>query len=58
MARWLTNPTSIYQDVGSIPGLFRVLLWSRLAASAPIGPLAWEPPYAMGGAALKEKINE
>ena len=21
-------------------------LWHRLAAIAPIGPLAWEPPYA------------
>ena len=29
-------------------------LWFRLAAEAPIGPLAWEPPYAMG-AALKSK---
>ena len=23
-------------------------LWCRLAATAPIPPLAWEPPYAMG----------
>ena len=23
-------------------------LWHRLASTAPIGPLAWEPPYAMG----------
>ena len=23
-------------------------LWCRLAAAAPIGPLAWEPPYALG----------
>ena len=23
-------------------------LWCRLAAAAPIGPLAWEPPYAAG----------
>ena len=29
-------------------------LWCRLAAVAPIGPLAWEPPYA-AGAALKKK---
>ena len=27
-------------------------LWCRLAAAAPIRPLAWEPPYAKG-AALK-----
>ena len=25
-------------------------LWRRLAAMAPIRPLAWEPPYAMGAA--------
>ena len=23
-------------------------LWCRLVAAAPIGPLAWEPPYATG----------
>ena len=23
-------------------------LWHRQAATAPIGPLAWEPPYATG----------
>ena len=27
-------------------------LWHRTAATTPIGPLAWEPPYA-SGAALK-----
>ena len=31
-----------------------MLLWHRLAAVAPIRPLAWELPYAMG-AALKRK---
>ena len=25
-------------------------LWCRPAATAPIRPLAWEPPYAVGGA--------
>ena len=25
-------------------------LWRRQAAKAPTGPLAWEPPYAMGAA--------
>ena len=29
-------------------------LWHRLAATPPIGPLAWELPYAVG-AALKGK---
>ena len=43
VAQWLTNPTSIYEDVGSIPGLdhwFEGLvlheLWYGLAATAPI----------------------
>ena len=25
-------------------------LWRRPVATAPIGPLAWEPPYAAGAA--------
>ena len=30
-------------------------LWFRLVATAPIHPLAWEPPYAMGTALGKTK---
>ena len=30
-------------------------LWHRLAAAAPIQPLAWEPLYAMGAALKKTK---
>ena len=30
-------------------------LWCRLAAIAPIGPLAWESAYAMGVALGKAK---
>ena len=30
-------------------------LWHRLAATALIGPLAWEPPYASGAALEKAK---
>ena len=37
---------------GSVPAL--LWLWCRPAATTPIGPLAWEPPYA-SGAALKSK---
>jgi len=36
-------------------------LWHRLAATARIGPLAWEPPYASGVALKirpKKKSNE
>ena len=31
------------------------LLWCRSAAAAPIRPLAWQLPYAMGVALKKEK---
>ena len=30
-------------------------LWHRLEATAPIRPLAWEPPYATGVAQEMEK---
>ena len=30
-------------------------LWHRPAATAPIGPLAWEPPYAMDADLKKQK---
>ena len=44
---------------GSDPVLLS--LWCRLAATAPIRPLAWEPPYAVGAAqemAKKDKKKE
>ena len=31
-------------------GLALLWLWCRLVATAPIRPLAWEPPYATGAA--------
>ena len=39
-------------DVGCRRGLDPELLWlwHRPLATAPIGPLAWEPPYAAGAA--------
>ena len=37
---------------GSDPAL--LWLWRRPVATAPIGPLSWEPPYATG-TALKKK---
>ena len=42
--------------VGHRHGLDLALLWlwRRLAATVPISPLAWEPPYATG-VALKSK---
>ena len=33
-------------------------LWCRMAAPAPIQPLAWEPPYAAGVALKTKKQNK
>ena len=38
---------------GSDPKL--LWLWHRPAATAPIGPLDWEPPYAEGAAVKRKK---
>jgi len=38
---------------GTDPAL--LWLWRRLAATALIRPLAWEPPYAVGAALEKGK---
>ena len=43
--------------VGRRRGSDLVWLWRRLAATALIRPLAWEPPYA-SGAALKRRQKE
>ena len=42
-------------SIGCMCGLDLVWLWRRLAAAAPVQPLAWEPPYATGMALKKEK---
>ena len=62
MAQWLTNPTSNHKVADLIPGLAQwvkdptlLWLWRRQAATAPIRPLAWEPPYAVGMALKTQK---
>ena len=53
LAQWV-NDTGVAMSCGvgcrrcSDPPL--LWLWHRLAATTPIRPLAWEPPYAVGAA--------
>ena len=68
MDQQVKNPTSIYEDAGSIPRLVSydvgcrcgldpewLWLWCRPAAATLIRPLAWELTYAMGTALKRKK---
>ena len=46
--------------VGCRPGSDPALpwLWKRLVATAPVRPLAWEPPHAASAVLEKTKINK
>ena len=57
LAQWVKDPASgiaLSCDVGCKWGLDPALLWCGTAATTPIGPLAWEPPCAVG-VVLKSK---
>ena len=61
LARWVkdqTLPVAMSCGVGprGSSGLMLLWLWPKPAATAGIGSLAWEPPYA-AGAALK-RLNK
>jgi len=52
LAQWVNDHGVAVSCVGCRCGSDPVLLWlwRRLVATAPIRPLAWEPPYAAGAA--------
>ena len=57
LAQWDKDPALLWAGVighRCSSDLMLLWLWCRLAAVAPIRPLAWEPPYATG-AALRKK---
>ena len=56
---WCCRGYGVGRRHGSDPAL--LWLWRRLAATAPIRPLAWELPYAVGAAqemAKRPKTNK
>ena len=62
LTQWVKDLAGIAVScgVGHIHGLDPALLWlwHRLAAVAPIQPLAWEPPYAESAALIRQYINK
>ena len=61
LAQWVKDPTlpvSCGVDCRHLSDPTLLCLWCRLAATAPIGPLAWERPYAMGTAPKDKKKKE
>ena len=53
LAQWVNDPAlPVSCGVGCRRGsdLALLWLWRRPETTAPIGPLAWEPPYATGAA--------
>ena len=57
LAQWVKSSVAVSCGVGGRRGTDPALLWlwHRLGATAPIRPLAWEPPCAVGSALEKKK---
>ena len=55
LAQWVKDTACMSCGVGHRHNLDPALLWlwCRPVATAPIPPLAWEPPYATGAAQEK-----
>ena len=53
--QWVKDPVSCGVGRRCSSYLALLWLWCRLAATALIGPLAWEPPYGTGGALEKAR---
>ena len=61
LAQWVRSRVALSCAVGHRRGSDLVLLWlwRRPAAVAPIRPLAWESPYAVGaGLKKKKKVSQ
>ena len=57
LAQWVKGSgVAVSCGVGLRHGSDPALLW-RPAATAPIQPLAWEPPYATGAALKRQKTQ-
>ena len=50
LAQWVKGPVLLSSGVGRRCSSDPELLWLWPASTAPIRPLAWEPPYAVGQA--------
>ena len=58
LTQWIKDPAfAVSCGVGCRHGSDPALLWLwwRPAATVPIRPLAWEPPYAEGAALKRQK---
>ena len=57
LAQWVKDPAlprAVYRSQMWL-GSRVAMVWHGPAATAAIGPLAWEPPHAVGAALKKEK---